>query len=441
VFLAVAAAIGSLAAAPAAPLPQSPLSAQGFTAADFYQTAHVWTAHLTFSADQWAAMQPRYGGGGGGGFGFGGSMLGAEGARNGVAARQGIQFDYVHAGLDLEGRRFADVAVRYKGNGSFLRARGTDKISIKVDLNKFDKDQTLAGVTTLNFQNNITDISWMNEVLSYRLYRDAGSQAPRTTYAKVYVTVDGQFQHRYLGLYSVSENVDEAFLQDRFGTHKGALVKPSTQRPFTDMGDAWPAYNQTYDPKTRLTDAEKARIIAFSKFVSNASDAEFAAHIGDYLDLDAFARYFAVLVWMANPDSLLQLGQNYYVFLHPTTHKFQFIAWDQDGSFGNFRNQSTTWTIYYPWSNTNLFLGRVYGVEAFRKKYLDALAEFSRTLFLPERFSAQMAEIVPVIRPAIVEEGTQWLPPFDQIANGASGIRPYARARAEFVKAELARQP
>jgi hypothetical protein len=50
-----------------------------------------------------------------------------------------------------------------------------------------------------------------------------------------------------------------------------------------------------------------------------------------------------------------------------------------------------------------------------------------------------MAEIVPAIRPAISEEGTQWLPSFDQMANGLGGILPFARARAEFVTNELHR--
>jgi len=237
---------------------------------------------------------------------------------------------------------------------------------LKVDLNKFVKGQKIAGLTTINFQNNITDIGWMNEVLAYQLYRDAGAHAPRTSYAKVYITVPGRYTRHYIGLYSISENVDENFIEDRFGTRKGAILKPSTRTPFTWMGDTWPSYNQTYDPKTDLTDTEKARIIEFCRFVSYANDADFAARIGQYVDIDAFARYFAVLVWIANADSLLQIGQNYYVFLHPKTNKLTFIAWDQDGSFGNFRNQAADWTIYYPWNGNNTFLGRIYNVEAFR---------------------------------------------------------------------------
>lgn len=411
-------------------------AARAFSSRDVFRQDRVWTARLTFTSDQWAALQPRQGAGGGFGFG-GGRFLGPDGGRNGVAARQGIEFDYVHATLEMDGQRFDDVAVRYKGNGSYLRGRNDGKISLKVDLNRYVKGQKLAGLATLNFQNNITDIGWMNEVLAYQLYRDAGVLAPRTSYAKVYVTVAGQFERRYFGLYSISENIDEDFMEHRFQTRGGAILKPSTPAPFTFLGNDWAAYNQIYDPKTDLTDAEKQRLIEFCRLVSSARDEEFNARIGDFLDIDQFARYFAVLVWIANADSLLQNGQNYYVYLHPRTRKLIFSAWDQDGSFGNFRVNATNWTIHSPWSGANPFLTRVYGVEAFRTAYLARMAEFTKTIFLPQRFAEQITRIAPALRPAVAEEGTQWLTGFDQIAAGQAGIVPFTRARAAFVKGEL----
>jgi hypothetical protein len=417
----------------AAPPPITSISAAGF-----FTPAKVWTAHLSMSADAWEAMQPRYGTQGG--FGFGGNrFLGPPGGRNGVAARQGIEFDYVHATLEIDDRTFRDVAVRFKGNGSYLRAAraGSDKISLKVDLNKYVKGQKLAGLTTLNFQNNITDVGWMNEVLAYRLYRDAGALAPRTTYAQVYLTVEGQSAKRYLGLYSVSENVDENFAEERFGTRKGAIFKPSTQELFTDWGPDWAAYDQSYDPKTDLTEAQKQRVIALGRLVSGATDAEFAATIGDYVDLDDFARYFAVLAWLANHDSLLQNGQNFYTYLHPDTNRMHFIAWDQDFSFGNGRNNSAAWSIHRPWSGNNRFLSRLYNVDAFRSKYLARMTEFADRLFVAERFTQQIGEIAPAVRPSIELEGAEWLADFDLVASGRSGIVPYVARRAAFVKGEL----
>ena len=416
------------------------------TAAELFSPAKVWTAHLTLTKEAWAAMQPHYGSSSGGGSRF----LGPAGGRNGVAARQGIEFDYVQATLQLGDWTFRNVALRFKGNGSFLRATrgGGDKISLKVDLNKYVKGQKLAGLTTLNFQNNVTDPGWMNEVLAYRLYRDAGALAPRTTYAQVHLTVEGEGGTRFLGLYSVSENVDEAFFEERFGTRKGAILKPSTQDLFTDWGSDWNAYEQSYDPKTDLTDAEKARVIALGRLVSGASDEEFARRIGDFVDLDDFARYFAVLVWLGNHDSLLQNGQNFYTWLHPDTGRMHFIAWDQDFSFGNNRASATnrgiepaSWPIDRPWSGSNRFLARLFAVESFRARYYARLAEFSDRLFLPGRVAAQVSEIAPAIRSAIERESRDWLPGFDAIAAGRSGIVPFTIERAAFVKAQLTRVP
>ncbi len=419
------------------PREATPTKVTSITVAQFFTPTKVWTAHLTMSPEAWKEMQPTYGATGGGGSRF----LGPPGGRNGVAGRQGIEFEYVHATLQIDDWTFRDVAVRYKGNGSYLRATraGTDKISLKVDLNKFVKGQKLAGLTTINFQNNITDSGWMNEVLAYRLYRDAGALAPRSTYAQVYVTVEGQSAKRYLGLYSVSENVDENFFEERFGTRKGAILKPSTQELFTDWGVDWKVYDQSYDPKTDLTDAQKARIMELGRLVSRATDEEFAARIGDYVDLDDFARYFAVLAWLANNDSLLQNGQNFYTYLHPDTNRMHFIAWDQDFSFGNVRNLANSWPIDRPWSGNNQFLARVYNVEAFRSKYFARLAEFSERLFVPERFQQQIATIAPAIRPSVELEGKEWLPEFDQIAAGQAGIVPFVRARNSFVKPAIER--
>src|SRR5213079_713754 len=103
------------------------------------------------------------------------------------------------------------------------QSRGSLKRSLKVDLNKYVKGQKLAGLTTLNLHNNVTDASWMNEVLSHRLYRDAGVPAPRSAYARVYLTVAGKQDHKYLGLYSIVENVDKDFVKESIAGKKGAI--------------------------------------------------------------------------------------------------------------------------------------------------------------------------------------------------------------------------
>lgn len=352
-------------------------------------------------------------------------LQGAEGKRNGLASAMGVEFTYVHADLDFAGRTFKDVAVRYKGNGTFMESRGSLKRSLKVQLDRFVPGRKLAGVTTLNLHNCVTDASWMNEVLSHRLFRDAGVPASRTAYAQVYFNVAGRYTNQYVGLYSVVENVDNRLAWDRFGTKKGALFKPVTRQLFEDMGDDWAAYRQTYDPKTPVSAEEAGRVIAFSQLVSHASDAEFAARLPEFLDLDEFARFMAVTTWLSTLDSILRMGQNYLVYLHPKTRQFQFIPWDLDHSFGQFpmagsQEQRENLSIQKPFDDGIRFLERVFKVDKFQRLYRARMKEFSQTLFRPERFYQQVDEIAVAIRPAVQAESAEKLARFDKVVAGES---------------------
>jgi spore coat protein CotH len=336
-----------------------------------------------------------------------------------VAGARVIALDYVHGDLELAGRRFANVAVRYKGNGTL----NAPKKSIKVDLNKYVSGQKLAGVSTLNFHSETTDATWMNESLSYRLFRDAGIPAPRTAYARVYLTITGRSPETYLGLFGMVENVDTNFTFDRFNTRDGAILKPVTDELFADLGNDWARYNQIYDPKTDLTAAQQQRIIEFCRLLTHATDADLAAKLGDYLDLDNFARYMAVVAWSGNPDSLLLNGQNFYLFMSPVTGRMSFIPWDQDHAFGTFQAGGQVPDMIKPWLANERFFSRMFGVTAFRDRYFAQLEAFSTTVFRGERFPPQLDALAPIIRPSIVEEQTDQLPRFDSAVAG----QPYSR--------------
>ena len=190
--------------------------------AELFQAEKVWTVHLQFAAEQWAAIEPKGGGmpfgmrgpGGPGGFGMGNllsasflkgdtdgdkqlsavefaalgvawftqwdtkkagalgtdelragtaglftagmgqmmrgpgpggptGLVAPKGKRNGVSGMMGIDFENVHATLDFDGQVFKDVAVRYKGNGTYMQSRGKEKKSFKVDLEEYLKQKIL----------------------------------------------------------------------------------------------------------------------------------------------------------------------------------------------------------------------------------------------------------------------------------------------------------
>src|SRR5436190_17442732 len=138
-------------------------------------------------------------------------------------------------------------------------------------------------------------------------------------------------------------------------------------------------------------------MVEMARLVTKGTDDEFAAKVGDYIDLEQFARYMAVTTYLSTLDSLLVVGQNFYLHLDPTTNRFQFIPWDLDHSFGQFplmgsQEQREQLSIRKPWRGENRFLERVFASPAFRDLYLARMKGFAGSLFRPERFHQQVDE-------------------------------------------------
>ncbi len=430
------------------------ITSKDFKADKLFDSARVWTARFSFASDQWNGIGPvskptapdkdkvsRF--------------QAPPGLRNGLVGAAGYHVDYVRGTLAIEDKRFGDIGVRYKGNGTLRRGLMANKVSFKADLNRFVPGQMLAGLTKLNFNNNVSDASMMNEALSYRLYRDAGVPASRTSYARVYVTVAGQ-KETYKGLYTLVEEVDANFAAQRFGSREGIFFKPVVPSPFLYLGEDWKRYNQVYDPKRTPTEAEQRRVIDFSRLVSRGSDAEFRAHVAEFIDLEAFAKFMSVTVWLSSYDGILDAGQNYYVYLDPKTRKFSFVPWDLDhsfGQFGIFRGDARKVDILRPWLDDSRFLERMFSLDAFRKLYLADMARFSKTIFLPERFAQQVDEISVAVRQAVADESEVLSARFDAASQGKTmpdtldrnfglphiPIKPFTTGRAQSVNEQLAR--
>ena len=404
--------------------------------ADLYQSTNIWLAHLKFSAEQWKAIEPTR-------IGPLPNFLQSDGTvllrnpkaqRSGLAGVLGLDFNWVHADLELGGRQFTNVASRFKGNGTYLTSLYGSKRPFKVSLNRYTKGQKLAGIDELNFHNLIDDYSSMSDALAYEFFREAGVPAPRTAYAYLSISVDHQWQHRPLGLYLMAEAVNGAFLAERFGAKNIPLFKPVTLELFSDLGTNWAAYADIYDLKTKATPEQLRRLIDFAHLLSHASDAEFAERLGTFLDLDEFARFLAVEVLLATYDSLFTNGQNFYLYLDPKSGKLGFIPWDLDLAWGGFfllgnTKERERASIWHPWVGENRFLQRVMAVEEFRKIYRAHLEEFLSQLFVPERLYQRIDELAAILRPAVAAESDFRLAKFDQATSEKPIDRPTVKSQ------------
>ncbi len=330
------------------------------------------------------------------------------------------------------GKRLVAMVGLILGGGAFCLltlAIAAFLVPFKVDLNKQEKKQHLAGRTLLNFGNLSADFSCLSDALANEFFRDAGVPAPRTTFARMFLTIDGQFEERLLGLYVSIENPAAAWADEIFGVKGVALFKPVTPELFADLGGDWKSYDAVYDPKTKTSARQQQRVIEAAQLIAHAGEADFAKWIGECFDLREWARFLACEVTLAHYDGILAQGQNFLLYLDPRSDKFGIIPWDLDHSWGEFPFISTAdgrerASIWHPWVGENRFLQRLFRIAEFNQLYRAELGRLLETLFVPERLNRRIDELAAIVRPAIAEESPQRLAKFETAVSDQSIDRP-----------------
>ena len=383
----------------------------------------IWKIHLHVTADHWKAMQPPAGGG----FpGFGpppggppasgqpprptgqpqrsGSPPGPGGPGGMRPGSFGFEFEYVKADIELDGESIAEIGLRFKGNGSYMLSQSSRKRPFKIDFNRFHDDQRFHGMQQLNLHNNVMDPTHVRQALSYPVFQAAGIPSPRTAFADVTLTIDGECDHEPLGLYTLVEEIDKAFLKRHYRTSKGMLLKPEGTQGLEHKGDDFKAY-EWFTPKSKPTEEEAQRLIDITRLIEKTDDEQFRQNIGSLLDTDQFARFLAVNTLLSNMDSFLTQVHNYYVYLPPQTQKFEFMPWDMDLSLGAFSlsgsaEQLQDLSISHPHVGQNKLIERLLAWDEFNQVYRRHLKELTESQF-GEQGTTRLS--LPVVRAAVQE--------------------------------------
>ena len=390
----------------------------------FLRMTNLYSFHLTIAADQWAIMEklddaqenaPRPPDNGEGPRRFrpmqapGGDRIGPGPGPGGPGPMMPREFKQGTASLEFQGQAFGAIRVRFKGNSSFNFARNSLKRSLKLDFNDLEKGRTFFGLTKLNLNNNAMDPSQMREALAYNIFRDAGVPAGRTALAQVFLTVPGQLNHAYAGLYTVVEQVDERFLKAHFATKQGLLLKPERLPGLPFLGNSWTAYTNQVHAKTAVTAVDAQRFIEFVRCLNTADEAHFAAVVDDYVEVDEFLRFLALQGLLSNMDSPLMTGHNYYLYLPPQTRKFVWLPWDLNETFGGFNpggssSEQLNLSVDQPFTRGNKLAERLLQTPALKNRYHEIIRGILATNFNAARLFPVVDALAATIRPALAND-------------------------------------
>jgi spore coat protein CotH len=259
---------------------------------------------------------------------------------------------YVAAKVQVDGVSYNPVGLRFKGGPSTLRQcfdrdgnRICPKLSLKLKFSEYDPELRFHGVKRLNFNSMKTDPSQMREVVSLGLFRAAGVIAPRAHYAKL--SVNGQS----LGLFALIEQVDGRFTDSRFPDGgNGNLYKevwPNSENPGKYLSHL----------ETNKEQGDVDRFVRFANALATATDEDFAAVLGSWVDLDALMRLLAVDRLIDNYDGVTAWyclprvcsNHNYYWYEEPSRDRLWLIPWDVDVTFRGPRQSGSSETLP-PWN-------------------------------------------------------------------------------------------
>lgn len=315
----------------------------------------------------------------------------------------GFVFNHVPAELIVDAKKYPRVAVRYKGNGSYASSLGTIKLPLKIDVNRYDATLDVEGLKKINLHNGVNDPEFNHEALAYLLFQRLGVPASRTTFAEVKLTVAGKYDRVNIGLYTVVEQVDKRFLKRHFKRSDGLLLKPEGIRGLPYFDGNLEQYRALYNAKQDGTEEEWQRLIELTRIIEHADDQEFRSKIGDYLDLEQFARFIAGNVALASIDGFISHGHNYFLYLDPSTNKFIFIPWDLDIIFGSIpvegnQEQLIDLSITRPHSGKNRLIDRLMHYDVWRGMYRRECERICGEIFVTDGLMADANAVNAAIK-------------------------------------------
>ena len=236
-----------------------------------------------------------------------------------------VEFHWKFNGQDIT---LPQVGIESHGKGS----RSNIKPSFKIDFSRYESHLNFLGFTYLVLRANTQEASQMHERVAMTFFRQMGIPAPREVHTRLYLN------DQYFGPYTIVEQVDPIFLQQRFGENGGFLYAYEWTFPwvFNDLGPESSKYSPLpFKPENNLTEFDPSPIPYLVKAINSTPDAQFSSGVSAYFDLNAWFREVAAEEYINEQDGLVgdYALNNFFLYRFQNTFRYTVIPWDKSNTF------------------------------------------------------------------------------------------------------------
>lgn len=236
----------------------------------------------------------------------------------------------VPATLTVDGRKYPDVGVHFRGMSSYFTVREGHKRSLNVSLDFAHADQRLDGYKTLNLLNSHEDPTFLHTVLTFDIARDY-IPAPKANLVKV--AINGESW----GLYVNAQQFDKTLIAENYPSSKGARWKvrgsPDADGGLSYVGDEVEDYKKRYEIKTGDDEEDWKALIALCKTLVQTPPDKLEEALKPILDIDGVLWFLALDNALINGDGYWTRASDYTIYRDPAG-KFHVLPHDANETFG-----------------------------------------------------------------------------------------------------------
>ena len=270
---------------------------------------------------------------------------------------------YIPIVLIYNGITWSDVKMRIRGDTS----REFPKKSLKVT---FNSDPFLNGRKELNFNADYLDVSYLHSFLSTLAFKEAGLDCVEVEHIRLYLN------DQFLGLYLLTENLDEEFLfQNNFDT-TGNLYKAAID------GASLSIYDNVYYHWEKKSGNQPYRddLSQLIFNINNCPDIEYYDFLQSNFNYNRTISFIAINMLLSNGSTYYH---NYFLYKYPQpSGKWEIFPWDMDRTFSDYtiwfpyHSSSGWWTPNNPLLERSIIVPNVFNdikekIEAFKNSFFN----------------------------------------------------------------------